>query len=133
MAGMPNKPPIPTSRPTRNKSRWYPDPFFRFLSDLLIILLQTNGDLYLYIFLISVDISDKVEYGVHDTSHIYPLCAIFKFSLHGHQIEGDQRPQWHFFQKTLAKWGKGNCQSFLAAPVGFVPAISRSSVARSNN
>ena len=30
----------------------------------------------------------RLEYGVHDRLHIYPLCGIFYFPWHRHQIEG---------------------------------------------
>ena len=30
----------------------------------------------------------RLECGVHDRLHIHPLCGIFYFSWHGHQIEG---------------------------------------------
>ena len=29
-----------------------------------------------------------LEYGVHDRLHIYPLCGVFYFPWHRHQIEG---------------------------------------------
>ena len=60
----------------------------------------TNGDIsftyllhnFIYIYTIfdqcRVDIIDQVEYGVHDWLHIYPLCGIFYFPWHRHQIEG---------------------------------------------
>ena len=38
-----------------------------------------------------VDIFDPVEYGVHETSHIYPLCEIFYFPWHRHPDGKDQR------------------------------------------
>ena len=30
----------------------------------------------------------RLEYGVHDRLHIYPLCGVFYFPWHRHQIEG---------------------------------------------
>ena len=35
-----------------------------------------------------IDIFDKVEYGIHDKLHIYPLCGILYFPWHINQIEG---------------------------------------------
>ena len=32
--------------------------------------------------------SSRLECGVHDKLHIYPLCRIFYFTCHRHQIEG---------------------------------------------
>ena len=79
---------------------------------------QSKG-LYLYFMFDQrrLDIIDQVEYGVHDRLHIYPLCGIFFFPWHRHQIEGTDG-FWCLFQKTLAKWGKRNCQSFQAASAG---------------
>ena len=34
-----------------------------------------------------LDIIDQVEHGVHNRLHIYPLCGIFYFLWHRHQIE----------------------------------------------
>ena len=62
---------------------------------------------------------DSID-GVHDRLHIYPLCGIFYFPWHRHQIEGTTGFPC-FFRMTLAKSGKGNCQSFPAASVGFEP------------
>ena len=51
---------------------------------------ETKSYLYLYTLFdqCRVDIIDQVEYGVHDRLHIYPLCGIFYFPWHRHQIEG---------------------------------------------
>ena len=58
-----------------------------------------------------VDVIDQVEYGVHDRSHIYPLCGIFHFLWHRHQIEETDDFQC-LLRKILAKCGKGNSQKF---------------------
>ena len=46
---------------------------------------------YLYLYALfdqrRVDIIDQVEYGVHNRLHIYPLCGIFYFPWHRHQME----------------------------------------------
>ncbi len=60
---------------------------------------------YLYFYTICdqhrLDIIDQVEYGVHDRLHIYPLCGIFYFPWHRHQIEGTNG----FFPKDTGKVG----------------------------
>ena len=71
-------------------------------------------------------------YYYYDWLHIYPMRGIFYIPWHRYQIEGTNGFQC-FFQKTLPKSGKGNCQSFQAVPVGFEPATTRSSVERSNH
>ena len=35
-----------------------------------------------------LEIIDQVENGVHDRLHNYPLCGLFYFPWHRHQIEG---------------------------------------------
>ncbi len=49
-------------------------------------------DLYLYTIFNQrrLDIIDqiKLKYGVHNRLHIYPLCGIFYFHWHRHQVEG---------------------------------------------
>ena len=68
-----------------------------------------SGYLYLYTIFDQrrVDIIDKVEYGVHDRLHIYPLCEIFYFLRRRHQIEGSSRDQRHLVSlpKDTAKLG----------------------------
>ena len=108
--------------------------FSSFLLSLKQILFAVSPCIYLYIIFDQrrVDIIDQVEYGVHDRLHIYPLCGIFYFPWHRHQIE-ETIGFYCLFRKTLAKWGKGNCQSFQAASVGFEPMTTQSSLVHTNH
>ena len=64
---------------------------------------------FLYLYTIfdqrHVNISDQVEYGVHDRLNIYPLCRIFYFPWHRHQIELIEGTNgcYCLFGNTLAK------------------------------
>ena len=46
----------------------------------------------------------RLECGVHDKLHIYPLCGIFYFPWHRHQIEGTNG-FYCLIRKTQAVWG----------------------------
>ena len=66
--------------------------------------------------------------------HCWPgriMCGIFYFRWHKCQIKRTNGFEC-IIGKMLAKWGKGNCQSFQTASVGFEAATTRLSVARSN-
>ena len=51
------------------------------------------------------------ETRVHSRSHIYPLCGIFYFPWHRHQIEGDLR-LLVFLLKDTGRLGEQSCLSF---------------------
>ena len=64
--------------------------------------------------------------------HIYPHVWDLLLLLAYHQIEGTDG----FSVSSEIHWQSGvngNCQSFQAAPLGFEPATTRSSVASSNH
>ena len=57
-------------------------------TDLLVSILQT-AHLWANTGVVFRELSfSRLECGVHDRLHIYPLCGIFYFPWHRHQIEG---------------------------------------------
>ena len=58
------------------------------LACLLVLILQT-AHLWANTGVVFRELSfSRLECGVHDRLHIYPLCGIFYFPWHRHQIEG---------------------------------------------
>ena len=82
---------------------------YRYDNQSSSLLMWSTQSWVLYTWLI-LELSFSKSGGVHDRLHIYPLCGIFYFPWHRHLIERTDS-FYCLLRKTLAKWGKQNCQS----------------------